>query len=126
MIETHPAAAAAAAAEKKQPSRLPYASLSEIRRAIQRRRVIRFHHQGSEVTTEPHLLGKGTRTGAYYVKGYDSRVRGPFVLASECAGEGCPTPPVMCLFGTTYRELLASTAFEGELSTRVTPGDSTR
>ena len=56
------------------------------------------------------------------VKGYDSRVRGPFVLASECAGEGCPTPPVMCLFGATYRELLASTAFEGELSTRVTPG----
>ena len=52
----------------KQPSRLPYASLADLRRAIQRRRLIRFHHRGAEVVTEPHLLGKGNRTGAYYVK----------------------------------------------------------
>jgi hypothetical protein len=53
---------------EKLPRRLPYTSLAEVRRAIMRRRFIRFIHRGREVIAEPHLLGRGTRTGAYYLK----------------------------------------------------------
>jgi len=48
--------------------RLPYATLPEIRAAIERRRLIRFHYKGREVVLEPHLLGKAFRTAAFYLK----------------------------------------------------------
>jgi hypothetical protein len=57
---------------EKRPRRLPYASLAEVRRAILRRHLIHFIHHGCEVIAEPHLLGRGSRTGAYYLKGLNA------------------------------------------------------
>jgi hypothetical protein len=56
---------------RKPLPRLPYAALPEIRAAIQRRRLVRFHHKGREVVVEPHLLGKAFRTAAFYLKGFN-------------------------------------------------------
>lgn len=44
------------------------------------------------------------------VKGYSSRTEGRFTLDSTCDGPGCPSE-VACGLGTTYHELLDSSAF---------------
>lgn len=57
-------------------------------------------------------LGAGTYR--ILVKGYADSTRGRFSAHVDCSGAGCaapPPPPPACLFGTTFGELLESTAY---------------
>ncbi len=57
-------------------------------------------------------LDRNLDTGTYrvLVKGYAASTRGRFSTHVECEGAGCGAPAASCLFGTTFGELLASTA----------------
>lgn len=50
--------------------KLEYASLSDIRRAIQLHRVITFQSHGLQYEVEPHLLGIATRGEGFLVLGW--------------------------------------------------------
>jgi len=74
-------------------------------------------------------LSRGLAAGRYrvIVKGYSRAVTGPFGLASECSGAGCPsTPPpaAACLFGSTFADILAGSV-RVALDDRITVIDGT-
>ncbi len=74
-------------------------------------------------------LSRSLTAGRYrvIVKGYDRTVVGPFGLASECSGAGCPAPPPpasSCLFGATFADILVGSV-RVALDDRITVIDGT-
>lgn len=72
-------------------------------------------------------LSRGLHAGRYrvLVKGYSRSVVGPFGVASECSGAGCPRPPApACLFGTTLADILGGSV-RIALDDQITAIDST-